>query len=103
MSSVNLNGEHIKATPKVIPEGMNNALFNKVYFEFGQVTHRIAKALFTEYQVNRFSIPEDLIPKPQADPLMKLEAAGFSLINEPFGFKFVDPLDTSNVLLTTQN
>jgi len=34
---------------------------------------------------------------------MRLDMCGFSLIEKPFGFKFTDPKDPKNVLLTTEN
>lgn len=93
----------VYADPQSVPEGLNNELLNEVQFEFGQVDHRLAKCVYTWVDRSRFSIPEELVNKPGVDPMMRLETNGFELIKNPFGFKFVDPLDRSNVLLTTEN
>lgn len=105
LMSVNgtFNGMGIKATPRKIPVGLNNEMFSDVYFEFGQVDFRMVKALFKTSSEKRFSIPEDLVPKPESSRKMRLEYTGFELIKDPFGFKFVDPLDINNTLITTLN
>lgn len=90
------------ADPKSVPEGENNKLIQNVSFEFGQTDYTTAYARFTDAQNERFSIPESLANKPQPQARMRLDMCGFELLKNPFGFRFVDTRDKSNVLLTTE-
>lgn len=103
MNSINGPAGNVSADPKSVPRGLNNELFGEIQFEFGQVDYRMAKCVFTWADKTRFSIPEELVNKPGVNPNMRLEMNGFELIPKPFGFRFVDPLDRSNVFLTTEN
>lgn len=85
-----------------IPEGSNNQMINKVAFEFGQVGAYSALAKFTDAENDRWSIPENMVNKPDYSGTARLDMCGFELMKNPFGFKFVDTRDKSNTLLTTE-
>ena len=72
-------------------------------FEIGQADSKVAYVTLTDAKNERYSIPESMAKKPKAQGTMRLDMCGFNLINDPFGFKFIDPKDPSNVLLTTEN
>ena len=69
-----------------IPKGENNQLIRNVSFEFGQVGYQTTLARFTDGSNERWSIPENVVPKPEIDGTMRLDMAGFKLLKDPFGF-----------------
>lgn len=77
-------------------------MINKVAFEFGQVGAYSALAKFTDAENDRWSIPENMVNKPDYSGTARLDMCGFELMKNPFGFKFVDTRDKSNTLLTTE-
>jgi len=78
-------------------------MFKKVAFEFGQVDYKTARAIFTDANSQRFSIPESLVNKPGISGTMRMDMSGFKLFNDPFGFQLTDDSDPNNVLLTTKD
>lgn len=84
-----LDGEKIevKADPRQIPTGLNNQIFSTVYFELGQINSRVAYVTLTDANSARFSVPEEVLAKPAADPKSNLQDTGGSLLSDgSFGF-----------------
>lgn len=88
---------------KEIPSGDNNKLIQNVSFSFAQVDYNIAMATFTDAQNNRYSIPDDIVNKPGKNDKMRLDMSGFELVRNPFGFRFRDPRNPDNIMLSTNN
>lgn len=57
----------------------------------------------TDAENERYSIPKDVVAKPSFNPTMDLEMLGFEMFNNPFGFKFADKQDPTNVYLSTRD
>ena len=55
----------------------------------------------TDAEIERFSIPDDIVNKPSSNTTMDLEMLGFEMFDSPFGFKFADKKDPTNVYLST--
>lgn len=103
LMDLKINQTVIKATPRKIPEGFNNELFHEISFEFRQVSYQMTRAVFSPTGVERFSIPKSLANDPETmrtKQTMRLDFTGVQLIKDPFGFKFVDPKDGSEMLTT---
>lgn len=90
----------IKANPRQIPTGVNNRLISNVSFEFAQVNSKTTFVQFTDANNSRFSVPEEAIPKPSIDQKGNLKDTGFRLLDESFGFEFVDPLTNKSIVTT---
>lgn len=75
---------------KKLPFGVNNPFVNNAKFTFDMVDRKIARLVLTDADKERFSIPEDVVPKPKADKSMHLETVGFKFNASPFSFSFRD-------------
>ena len=71
------------------------------------VDRRIARLVLTDADKERFSIPEDVVPKPKGDKSMRFENVGFKFNASPFSFSFKDVstpeeyfIDTTDQTLT---
>jgi hypothetical protein len=73
------------------------------YFEFGQSDFKTTYVRLTDNFKDRYDPPTRSVNKPKPQETLKLEMSGFELIKAPFGFKFTDTRNDSNVLLTTEN
>jgi hypothetical protein len=71
------DGGPIKADPRIVPQGLNNNFMKKVSFEFSQVDLKTARAVFTDPENARFSIPDNLVPRPGPDASKRLDSQGF--------------------------
>lgn len=92
----------VKANPRQIPTGINNEIISTVHFEMGQINNKVTFVILTDANSSRFSIPQEVVAKPAADPKSNLQDTGASLLEDgSFGFQFKDPT-TSDVLLTTE-
>lgn len=70
-------------------------------FGIEMLDYKIARFTLTDNDNDRFSIPEQLVGKPQANPTMRLEMLGFQKSLDPFGFSFSDVMDPSNTYINT--
>jgi len=97
-----VNDGTIKANPRSIPTGPNNQMLQLIDFEFGQAHFKTAY-LRTSTWKKRYSVPEEVVNKPDARDPLRLDMVGFEIFRNPFGFQFTDDKDPSNVYLTTKN
>ena len=91
------------ANPRLIPAGINNPVIMNVAFEIGQADYNVAYIRLTDAQNERYSPPESAVNKPSAKGNMRLDMCGFKLLDKPFGFRFTDTRNSSNVILSTEN
>jgi hypothetical protein len=97
------DSKKIQASPKSVPVGPNNPLIHKVKFEIGQSDFKTAYVRLTDAEKQRYTIPEDVVPRPSSQQTMDLEMLGFELFQAPFGFKFGDEKDPANVYVSTKD
>jgi len=76
----------IKLDPKAIPSGSNNEVITKASYTFAQVDYHTTMMTLTQADTERFSIPETLVKKGKEDDTMRLDAAGFKMPTDRFGF-----------------
>jgi hypothetical protein len=84
----------IKADPRLIPTGPNNALITKVKFEVGQADYNLAYITLTDSTSSRYSIPDKMANRAATNPTMRLDMCGFEYFTNPFGFEFSKGSDT---------
>lgn len=63
--------------------------------------YKVARFTLTDNDNARFSIPEEILGKPKANPTMRLEMLGFKYNANPFSFSFSDVTDPTNVYVDT--
>ena len=64
--------------------------------------YKIARFTLTDNDNARFSIPKQLLNKPDANPTMRLEMLGFQYNLDPFSFSFSDVMDPTNKYVDTK-
>lgn len=65
---------------------------------------RLARFTLTDANSQRFSIPEEIVSKPQSNKNMRLDMVGFNIDQSslaPFSFSFRDVEDPNNFFLDT--
>lgn len=86
--------------PRGIPTGKNNPIIEDVHFEFGQISNDVSYLKLGDDKKKRFT-PLG-VKNPKAQQTMRLEMSGIQIESAPFGFKFVDHTNHSNILLHTE-
>jgi hypothetical protein len=81
----------------------NNRFGYYLNFSMDMIDYKLARFSLTDGLVNRYSIPDFLVNKPQSQKTMRLEMLGFSYNLSPFSFAFSDVLDKTNTFVTTEN
>lgn len=97
-------------TPKIgldwnqtIRFGKNNLKAEVLNYTFDMVSMRVARLMLTDGAANRYSIPKESVPKPDADQNLRLDMVGFRLHNDSaFAFSFQDNKDNNRVVLDTR-
>jgi thiamine pyrophosphokinase len=64
--------------------------------------YQVARLTLTDADSERYSIPSNVVPKPDANNNMRLEMLGFQYNLNPFSISFRDSSDKSNVFVTTE-
>jgi hypothetical protein len=64
--------------------GQNNALINNLKFAVDMTDYQVARLTVTDADSDRYSIPSNVVPKPDANNNMRLEMLGFSYKLNPF-------------------
>jgi len=98
-----LNDNLIKADPRMVPTGKNNEVIKNLAFEFGQADWKVAYMRLTDNDNARFSPPKNIVNQLNADGNKRLDQCGFELLQNPFGFKFMDTKNSSNAIISTEN
>lgn len=62
-----------------IPVGANNKFTRTLNFTFSQVQWRVSKLVLTDNDSERFSVPEDVVNKPDMNLDMRLDMTGFNI------------------------
>jgi hypothetical protein len=89
--------------------GENNKIKERLEYTFDMIDFQVARFQLTTADEDRFSIPSEVVSKPETNKNMRLESIGFdfkSSVNaskdEAFNFGFHDVMKTDNVYLTTK-
>ena len=75
-------------------------MIKNISFEFGQSDYKTAYVRLTDADNERYSPPEDVVNKPQAQQTLKLDQCGFELFQDPFGFAFTSDLNGETLVST---
>lgn len=51
----------------------------------------------------RYSIPDVAVPRPKVDESMRLDMLGFEFFDDPFAFRFNDPVNPDKYFISTVN
>lgn len=87
--------------PRGIPTGKNNPIIEHVQFQIGQATPTISYLFLDDAKNGRFSPPT--LNKPTSVKTMRLDMCGIEVETAPFGFKFADTRNKSNVHIHTEH
>jgi len=85
-----------------MPQGPNNRFIENLSYKFYMTDYFTTVLEMTDADNERWSIPEDIVPKPMINTELRLEMAGIKVNQAPFWFSFSDLRDTNNVFLTTE-
>jgi hypothetical protein len=99
-------------TPKIgvdwnqtIKFGKNNMKSEVLNYTFDMVNSKLARLTLTDGVNPRFSIPSEVLSKPESDKNSRLDMVGFKFDDKdtkyPFSFSFRDINDPTNVYVDT--
>lgn len=74
-----LNTSLFVTYPHRIPEGPNNEFIRNISYEFAIATPSVGILTLTDANNDRYSIPRDVVNKPDPSILQKMEMLGFKL------------------------
>jgi hypothetical protein len=83
--------------PHRIPEGDNNKFIRNISYNFAIADANIGLLTLTDAENERYSIPKEVVDKPDPSIKHKMEMLGFKFYKDPFAFSFSDLRDPSNV------
>jgi|LauGreDrversion4_2_1035121.scaffolds.fasta_scaffold38232_1 hypothetical protein len=89
--------------------GPNNGIKKTLRYNFDMIDYKVARFELTDTDSDRFSIPDDIVERPETNKNMRLDMVGHffngtTLNNDqPFNFRFFDNVKPDSLYISTED
>ena len=89
--------------------GTNNQIKKSLRYSFDMIDFKVARFELTDADSDRFSIPDDIVERPDTNKNMRLDMVGHFFKgtvkenNKPFNFKFFDNVNHDSLYVSTED